>query len=664
MKKSSYIDYLKTELGSHFWRATNRERNNYHSWVNNSSNPQAAINYQSTEIKDLIEFYLKELEFTPKEFVQALNDKRLIEYLYSSHYSYVSDRRTLQNIFEPLVRKDISFFSSALEECLSSHHQLYENMQFSGASERTKAEIDRNTEDFKNLLNIGLEENFFHKLPKELFVTKNSIYKRIMDEMKVVEQQPFEEQKLIDFIKNNAKSNNRNKSNLEEYCLFYIKDIVERFPTPGDFDAWAATHINNQYDKEGKPVEIINKISFFSTLTNDSNDESKLYQDALIDKWTDNMPFREALFSRYTGNFNFLKKHPHHIPAFLNKLNDAEILKLWGSGLNDLDFDRSYFDFKGVISKFPLENAPLALHGTIIEKLIDFRKSIHHSDDVMKDNASFSGIMHHLVDKSLKSLKNSNLDDETKKSIKIDLLNVMVKNNDILISVIHPIKDGINKNYHKIENNIKELRSYKKELGLSNQFFEDLDNLASHKIEMYFNSKKSEQTYYSSRNVNEAIVNTVNIISALQKYDVLDKLGLFDLKFDKGKPTGKKGRAAYLMDYPAIFEILEHTKDKSVINWIFQPQHIVDLKEKALYKNKNAIEYFSTFEKNSIIEGIFEELVNNKTVFKELVLDKKKTLKSVKEIENDFIQKSLTVMNLDKALPEKSEPLKPRTNKI
>lgn len=672
MKQSTYIDYLISELGNHLWRATDNERNSYHSFANNPSNQGKTINYRSKNVKDLFDLYLNELEFTPAEFLNSLKDnKRFTEFLYSSYYSYISDRIEIQKIFEPVIRKDLNLFNVALKQCLDTHHTIYDQAEQQPDNKDILAQLERNTEIFKNLLNIGEDEHLFKKLPKDSFYTKNSEYKKIMQAKGLFDNEKFEENKLINLFQEYV-NNPRNKSPMDkaaEYCLFYIKDIVEKFDSPATFTAWAKEHIITK-DKQTELKNLIYDKKFFSLITDDVNAESQVYQDKFIDQWMSNAEFRPLFFEKYSSDISFLKIHPHKIIDFLELLTSKEIIGLINKGIGDLDFEKSYHDFRDFLTKIPLEQASPKDHADIITHLIEFRKEIVHSDDVMKDNAFFSAALNHLVAKSLKIIKSSQITDEDKLEFKLKVLKVYLNNDDILVSLIHNSPNAINKNIQNLDTNLKEVRFNNKELNLAPNFFDNLESIASSKLEIYFLKQNDKNSYNYMNNLITGLHNVASTVSALGIYPVLDKLNLLDLKINKEIKNYETKRTKHIEDYPALFEILERHNDKGIISWVLQEKHIPMLTEKITYKNKNIVEFFSSFQndkkgsKPPIIESIFEELMNNKSVLKELVLSKKKTLKTVKEIESDFIQKSLTVASLDNSLKNKEEPVVKVSRKI
>jgi hypothetical protein len=672
MKTSAYIDYLVSEMGSHLWRMTDKERENYHSVANNLNNPWQGVNYKSRYLRDFFNYYLKEMEFTPQQFVSALgDDRRLIDDLYSGYTAYIADRNELQEIFEPVIRKDVKMFNAALGQCLDTHHNLYQNEH--PDNQEKAAQIERNTATFKRLLEIGGQEEIFRKLPKDAFFTKNSLYKDLMQQKGLLENESFDEKKLIQLFDEVAQ--NRRNSNFDkvaEYCLFYIKDVVEKFDSPGTFNAWAATHINNKLDKDGKTVKLMGASDFFQLITKDVNHESRPYQDKFIAQWLDNMTFRQKISTGFSSNLQFFKQHPHQITKYLDKLTDLEKVELIDKGIRDCDFGgRWTHGFVEFITKLPMESAPPLQQAEIIERMIDFRKVSRNSDDVMADNAFFSAALNYLVDKSFKSIKNSLVSDEEKALAKQNVLSVYAKNSDIIVSLIHDAKNAVSKNFENLDNNLKELRLHKRELNLTSEFFDDLESIASSKLELYFSKKADNNQYNYMSNLLEGIRDSVSVASALGIYPVLDKLDLLNIKINKEEKIYGSKRTKHFDEYPAIFDIIENNADKGVLGWILQEKHIPALKETAIYKGRNVVEFFSIYEdtnrpgKQPIIEKLFEVMMEDKAVFKELVLSKKKTMKAVKELKSEFIQTSLEVATLDNILKSKDEePVKRISRKI
>jgi len=673
MKKNAYVNYLVSELSSHLYRMADKERQSYYDVMHSMTAPGLLVNYKSTHIKDFFDFYIKELEFTPQDFVNSLNDdKRLMEVLYSQYYSFLSDRAEIQEIFESVIRQNPKLFLLALNQCLDTHHNTYEHAEKNPDNKETLAQIERGTNEFKNLLEIGEYENMFRKIPRDALYTKNSLYKNLIQEKGLLEDEAFDENKLINlFDEVSMQHRNRNFEKVSEYCMFYIKDIVEKFDSPSTFNAWAATHINNKVNADGKTIELMGDKEFFSLITREVNGESKDYQSQFIDRWIENPILRNGLTTGYSSDLSFLKAHPHKITTFLSKLSDEDKLSLLERGRNEFDFNRGHYGFVEFINKIPLENASPIYHAEIIEKLVDFRKSRQNSDDVMTDNAFFSVVVNHLVAKSLKIISSSSLPDEEKSKAKMDVLNVYVNNSDIMISLIHNATNSISKNIHNLENNLKELRLNKKDMNLSSNFFDDLESLATMKLEYYFDKQRDPNSHNRMKNLIEGISNSIKVVSALGIYSALDNLDLVGIKIDKEiTVSGSKGtrRTKTLYDYPAIFEIVENTGDRGILSWAFQENHIVKLKEEALYKNKNIVEYFAAMAEDyrgskPTIEKMFEIMMENKPVFKELVLSKKKTMKAVQELNNEFINLSLTVADLDNSL-FKNEPVKKTSNKL
>lgn len=486
-----------------------------------------------------------------------------------------------------------------------------------------------------------------------------------------MENEAFDEQKLISLFDEAGKNPRNNSLNkIVDYCIFYIKDIVEKFDSPETFNTWAQAHVNNKKDKDGNNIEWITDKDFFNLINKEVNDESKPYQSNLIDQWMDNLKFRQTILSGYAYDFAYLKVHPHKLIDFLNRLSSSEINTLVRKGIKNLNFESSHYDFSGFINKIPMESAPISQQSAIIETIIDFRKSLQNSDDVMAEQVFFSAALNYLVGKSLKSIKASSNKDEEKAQAKLNVLKTYVKNEEIIVGMIHHAQNAINKNIHNLASNLKEVRLQKRELNLSDEFFTNLDSLASSKLEMYFSYQLHNNGYNHNANVASAIENSVSVVSSFGIYPVLDKLNILEMKITKEVKTSRGKRAKYLYDYPAIFEMIENTKDKGIVSWILQEKHLPALKDTVVYKNKNIVEHFSCFindygSSKPIIETIFEVMMENKKVFNELVLSKKKTMKTVKELKSDFIQTSLDVATLDNVLKNKDEePAKKVSRKI
>jgi hypothetical protein len=667
MKKNTYIDSLIKELNTHLWQAYENERENYHSITAKLINTGQAVNYKSVYLKDFFEFYIQELEFTPGQFISALqNENKLIEVLFSNYTSFIEDRNEFHNVFMPTIKKDIRLFTKCLKYCLDTHHSFYQNE----LDEELSAQIERNTNDFKKLLEIGQEENLFHNIPVNVLYTKNSQYTRLMQEKNILTKEGFSEKKLIELF-NDFKQDTKRQSTTKifEYCMFYIKDIVEKFGSSEAFNSWASIHINNQLNKDGKETIVMQDVQFFDLITQKFNQESQPYQDKLIEQWTDNFSFREKLSLTNSNKFNFLKNHPHKIVDYLDKLTDSEKLSLINKGINDCNFESSNNDFRGFILRMPLHLAPPLHQSEIIEKIIDFRKLIHNSEDVMTDNAFFSSALNFLVNKSLKSIRE--FSDEENTQAKIKILNVYAQNSDIIVGLIHNSENAIDSNVKSLETNLNELRLYKRELNLSPQFFDDLNSTANNKLETYYLKQSDNSEYYYMTNLVLGLRNCALVASALGNYSILDKINILDIKINKQirDPQTKKNKTLY--DYPAIFDILERNEDKGLIDWVLQEKHLPLLKETVTYKNKNIVEYFSIYEKIHhygkfpIVEKLFEAMLDNRDMFKELVLSSKKTMKVVKELQSDFVQKSLEVGTLESVLKAKTEePVKKVSRKI
>jgi hypothetical protein len=671
MKQSTYIDYLKKELHSHFHRACEQDRDNYRNQTN-LVNPQThAVNYKSVYIRDLLDFYLKDLGFTPKEFVDSLdNGRSLIDSLYSYYSSFLSDRRDFQNIFEETIRNDPKLFLLAFKECLNSHHAPYETVLKHNDNKEIIEQIKRDTEDFKKLLLLGEVHNIFPKLPKDAFYTKNTLYKNLMQEKGLLEDEAFDEKKLISLFE--EASVNRRHMNFDKvinYCIFHIKDIVEKFDSPGSFNAWAATYVNNKKTSEGTTIEIVNDKQFFIWITREVNSEIKDYQSKFIDQWTNSLSFRDKLSRGYSSDLSFLSYQPHKIISFLSKFTREEKNQLMIDGMRDLDFSKSYRDFKNFITSIPLGKASPFDHAKIIEQLIDFRKDKINSDDVIADNAFFSAALNHLVTKSIKIIAQSSLSDEEKAQVKKDVLSIYANNSEIIAGLISDLQNSIICNIKNLESNWKELRLHAKELNLSSEFFKNLESVAGQKLEIYCAHQLDKTRYSVMQNTIEGITNSIVVVSALGLYSTLDNLKIIDLKIDKEIKSSYGKRSKHLDGYPSVFEIVQSTEDKGILSWVFQEKHIPLLKEQALYKNRNIVEYFSILEtesktSDSVVERIFEVIMENKSVFKELVLSKKKIMKAIKGIENDYIQTSLNFVSLDNSLATNAEPVKRISNKL
>jgi hypothetical protein len=670
MKTNTFIDSIIKEMSTQLWRVTDKERESYYNQIGNLNPQKQASNYQSVYARDFFNFYLKDLEFTPSQFISTLNnDKSLIEFLYGYYTSYIANRREFQDIFEDTIRQNPKLFTLAIEKCLDDHQNPYATIEKDPGNKEIAAQIERNTEDFKRLLLLGEIDHQFRKIPKESLYTKNTHYKNLMQEKGLLDNEVFDEKKLIELFNESVKySRNINFDRVTEYCIFHMKDVVEKFDTPGAFNVWAATHVNKK-NSDGKELHYIDDTRFFSLITSSANKEIKVYQDKFIEQWTDSMPFRQSISTGYSSDFTFLQYHPHKIESFLSKFTNQEKVGLMQKGMRDLNFTKSYNDFKSFIIEMPLDHVSPIYHATVIDKIIDFRKSISNSNDMMADNAFFSAALNYLVAKSLKSISNYNLSDDDKTQVKQDILSVYAKNNDIIVSFIYNNDDAINQNIQNLENNFKELRLHAKELNLSSNFFEEIESRASNKLELFY-LKLTDKSNYQPK-VEEGIKASIKVVSALGIYSALDKLNLIDVKFSKSVTSYKNKRMStkYLDSYPAVFEIIENTKDKGILSWIFQEKHISALKEEILYKNKNVIEYFSAADdatrgSESNIERIFEVIMENKTVFKELVLSKKKIMKAVQGLESNFIQTSLDFVNLDNSLARNEEPVKRVSNKL
>lgn len=671
MKQSTYINFLIKELNSHFNRASDAERESYHKQAQNIDPQKQEVNYQSVYMKDIYNFYLNDLEFTPLEFINAINyDRAVIENLYSYYTSYISDRRELQNIFEDTIANNPKLFLLAFKQCLDNHQIPYEAAIKYPDNKEIAAQIQRNTEDFQKLLQIGEVHNLFRKLPQDAFYTKNTLYKNIMQERGLLENETFDEKKLISLIEAGS-SNRRNREfgKAAEYCIFHIKDVVEKFDSPGTFNAWAASYINNKKDSEGNILEVVHNKEFFKWITEEVNAEIQPYQNKFIDQWTDSLTFREGISRGYSSDLSFLTSHPHMTSVFLSKFTKEEKNGLMDKGLRDLDLSKSYSDFTGFITSLPIEKSSPIYHAQIIENLVNFRKARSNSDDVMADNAFFSVALNHLVAESLKAIPRSSLSDEEKAEAKIEVLSVYAKNQDIISGLIYDLPGSITKNIHNLESNWKELRLHTKELTLQSNFFSDLVSIAGFKLEQYCLKQLDKNRYNVRKDTAEGIRNSMHVVSALGLYSTLDKLNIIDLKIDKEISGSSRKHTKYLDGYPAVFEMINTTTDKGVLSWIFQEKHIPLLKEQALYKNRNVIEHFSMLEtdtrgRESVVEKLFEVIMENKVVFKELILSKKKIMKAVQGLNNDYIQTSLDFAALDNSLKKNAEPVKRVSNKL
>jgi hypothetical protein len=670
MKQNTYINYLVKELNSHLNRAADFERESYQKQAQNIDPAKQEVNYKSVYLRDLFDFYLKDLEFTPQQFINAVNyDRTVIENLYSFYTSYISDRRDLQDIFADTIASNPNLFLLALKQCLDNHQYPYETAIKHPDNKEVAAQIQRNTEDFQKLLQIGEVHNLFRKLPKDAFYTKNTLYKNIMQEKGLLENEAFDEKKLITLIEAGTSGRrHRELDKVAEYCIFYIKDMVEKFDSPGTFNAWAASHVNNKQDSEGRILEVVSDMDFFNWITKEVNTEIKVYQDKFIDQWTDSLTFRERLSRGYSSDLAFLKSHPHKIVDFLSKFTSAEKNGLMEKGLRELDFSKSYHDFRSFLTNIPLENSSPIYHAKIIETVIDFKKAKIHSDDVMADNAFFSAALNYLVAESLKVIPRFSLSDEEKAQAKIDVLSVYAKNQDIIASLIYDLPNAITANIYNLESNWKELRLHSRELNLTSDFFSELESRAGFKLEQYCLKKLDPSRYNVMKNTVECVQNSMYVVSALGLYSTLDKLNIVNLKLDKEVKVSSK-KTKYLDGYPAVFEIIDTTTDKGILSWIFQEKHIPLLKEQALYKNRNVIEYFSMLEtdnkvQESVVEKIFEVIMENKPVFKELILSKKKFMKAVQGLNNEYIQTSLDFVALDNSLKKNEEPVKRASNKL
>lgn len=663
MKKTPYINYLTSELDSHLYRMMNNDRTAQHEAIQNMINNPQAKEHDFSHTKSLFDFYFDTLEFSPTDIFQAIGTRdqySILKLLYEGVNAQVHIRTELKEKFQPIIEKDINVYKECLKLCLSTHleteqalskniEQYYEYPHIQSLFQKA---IDNNRNLFIDLVNIGIKQEFFSKIDKEILRTKNDFYQSILQSHNLLDKESFSIDEYAKLILYSYSSNNNrhgrfqrnNDDKLSSYQLHHIQSI---FPLVKNFDDYQklAQEKFKELDKDNTPYLVITPINYVRLFCSEQNHSSKSMQNEFLENWLNEPSIRFDLIKDKYSLEGIFSSYESKILSFLKKITKEEyesILEDSNWGYCNFDKSNLYGNFiHNMVSLVTKLDTPIEDMPKILEHLINLKQN-------STQEMFFGAMLSHLGKNFSQRIEATLKSNENNQEHLINVLKVCLKHQDILFAGINIQNNGIHNAIYEAETLITTINKYSTELGITTKETDEVKNKCGQRIQEFFKSTIDNSYNYSfERN----IPSLREMLEDLNGFEFINQQDLWNHKFSKQKTNSKNKVIGYYEEYPLVFELLAQTKKPEKYLALFK-EDTVSLIESTTFNKKSIFEYLASTDKKKF-STLIQSLTEKEDIFNKLILENKKILKLIEKTEDYELIKTVEVMNFNYKLKNK-----------
>ncbi len=661
MKQSPYIDYLANEIDSHLFRMVDKDRTAYHEAINSMTNNNQLKEHDFSHINSFFDFYFNILEFTPKEIIKAFgvrNQDSLWRVIYDGSNAQINIRIELKDKFKSVLETDFQSYKECLKMCLSTHLDAEQGLktrieqfsQYPQIQSIYQRAIYTNQLLFTDLVNIGLKQEFFKQIDKEILRTKNDTYKKILESNHLLDEDSFSLDEYTQLILESygSKSQRTYRGNKDEtlgaYQLHHIESI---YPLVKNFSAYQEFAENNlkELDKDNKGYLVISPLRYITLFCAEHNETSKPLQKEFLESWLEEPEVRSLLIKDKYILDNIFVSYEDKILFFLNQITADEYKTLIKeTNWTYCSFDKSSY-YGTFIHHMVSTSCKMDIPAQDMPKILDKFLSLQTGSE---QDMFFGAILSHLTYKFIKKIENGSLTENEKISAIVDVLQIAIKNKNLLFKAINMENNSINNAIDEAEQNLKYIQKYSQEIGISFKDINDLKHQSTKIVNEFFKTKiEPTETY----NTEKFIATFQNMLESLNAFKDIDSNSLWLKKFSKQKLNSKNKIIGYDDDFPLVFELLSKTKNLNSYIQIFNEENI-DIINNTTFNKKNIFEYIFNNDPKKF-SSLILSLSENEDVFNQLVLENKKTIKLIEKTEDLELIKTVDVMKFNYKLKNK-----------
>lgn len=611
-------------------------------------------NKQSNKTIDFIDFWLKIVKIDKSHIWNSSKGKLkelIVDSIFKSSRISQETRIYLHEVFKEEISNDKLLYERSLLNCLKTHNGFSFN-------ELGSSHVVKNVEHdlFISLIEAGIQKNLLINLDKDKLTTKNYQYRIKLIELGIISASSFNLNRLVDLIMDNAKSKNRQQDNnaLTDYMLHNITGIVEAFSNFNTFKQWL-----NNIPKTTK-FEVIN---FLEAFLKESTDYTLIWQKNLISEWLKNDDFRETLLrSTYTTSIVF-EIIPECLIDLLNHLTKKDLAFI----KSNIYQDGSHMNLNYSLDEVKYTNS-------IVHNLVALGLKNKKDQNLLLD--IYEPITN-LIESVLSDGDSKTLISEIKISIAYNIIKSETKQGynletqqrfDDYLSGLNNDKDFLrffDNNFENINKTIFKLTSIapylKVELNKDKICVEMRKLIEKHVLKA--NSIGSESKSTSSIQLERNIFDIIRICEMTNIFEPIKEINWFKVLYNKPN----KGNNHFTSNYPLGLTMLNEFSNRvDFLKSVLCKEHLLGIDQNDEVNGKKIISLIVTNNTLAKKELITQIVCEDKKLYEHIMLNNKKTIRHLKSLSNDIINKNLIKAELENKLTNSekhhTKPLK--TNKI
>ena len=659
-----FKEKFKSDLNSYIRKMLDEE--------NRSFSQHQNYLHEARYLKDFFSTLINELNFTLEDILDGATTKQIANVLYSGYHTRYSNRNEFQEIFKPILSSRIEFFKECLDLCLNEHENIYDVDGIGKA---------KNTEEFKNLLQIGINSGFFEKIPAESLITLNDDYSQILQDYQILKLN-FNENHLIELMLHHFTSRKQRNDTLQPLQDYILTFPNESFSIFSDFDSslkWIQKNISSKIEETNTQLHSsINKheadagaitLGFGSVLFSNSTKNSFESQKKSFHQWIKNNGFLKSSFENQ--NYNYLNSNGFNnyelLYDFLMNLpkNKQKELFQLPHYISDYDYNNAsqYSNKLGALLKQITSNE-LSFDKLIplLELIYDKKKQIvedaklehtPHNDS----QAFLSSSLHKIINfylfryKSIETMEQEN--PEKFKETTKKLFQFYLNQYDIFF-------DFITENNLSIDDSIKQIQENIAYFGnlnfkISDTLFEPLkEKLLSYQKDFYKKTSNNTIQSKTASAVSHLLAQVSdNFGSDYLNYELIIKS---EREFTTSSYHSGKTKHTTVRDYPFVFSFIEKIKTQDSFNSLFSKNNIPELLN-IKYKRNTPISFIlescATNKDEDRAKMLIQALLQSPKDFNSLIIKDKKNQEYIQKIGSDLVNQTIKAFELNFQLSKK-----------